>query len=67
MNFNAYIQRQINLIRNRRVDEKILPENEEVLPLNGREKLLNELDNLKGLNKCERLSRGALQKAEARL
>lgn len=67
MNFNAYIQRQINLIRNRRVDEKILPENEEVLPLNGREKLLNELDNLKGLNKCERLSRRALQKAEARL
>lgn len=67
MNFNAYIQRQINLIRNRRVDEKILPGNEEVLPLNGREKLLNELDNLKGLNKCERLSREALQKAEARL
>ena len=57
MNFTAYIQRQKNLIRSRHEGETFLLEKGEVIPVTDRDKLLYELDNLKGLNKAERLMR----------
>ena len=57
MNFIAYVQRQKNLIRRRHDGETFLIEKGEAVPVCEREKILAELDNLKGLNKAERLSR----------
>ncbi len=56
MNFTAYIQRQKNLIRGRHEGETFLLEKGEVIPLSESDKLLCELESLKGLNKRERLN-----------
>lgn len=55
MNFAAYIERQKNIIRNRHVGELFLIENGETVNLYERERLLEDLASLKGLNKRERL------------
>ena len=54
MNFTAYIERQKNIIRSRHEGETFLVQRGETIPLNESEKLLNDLCELKGLNKKER-------------
>lgn len=55
MNFTAYIERQKNLIRSRHEGETFLIEKGEVIPIQDRERLLSELDNMRGLNVLERI------------
>lgn len=50
MNFTAYIQRQKDIIRRRHEGETFLIENGELISIPDRDKLLVELDSLKGLN-----------------
>ena len=54
MNFTAYIQRQKKIIRSRHEGETFLIENGELIPIPSTERLLNELDSLRGLNVFER-------------
>ena len=54
MDFTAYVQKQINLVRSRHCGETFLVEKGEVFPVGERERLLSELNGLKGLNKEER-------------
>lgn len=55
MNFTAYIQRQKNIIRSRHEGETFLIDNGEIIPIPERERLLNELDSIRGLNVFERI------------
>ena len=54
MNFTAYIQRQKTIIRSRHTGETFLISGGEAFPLPDTEKLLSELDAMRGLNKRER-------------
>lgn len=54
MNFAAYIERQKSLIRSRHMGETFLIEKGETIPVYDSERLLCELDNMRGLNKRER-------------
>ena len=54
MNFTAYIERQKIMIRRRHEGETFLIQRGEVIPVSDRDRLLNELDRLKGLNLRER-------------
>lgn len=56
MNFTAYIQRQVNIIRSRHKGTTFLIENGELILIPNTEKLLSELDSLCGLNVSERIS-----------
>lgn len=56
MNFTAYIQKQKSIIRRRHEGQSFLIENGELIPVPDRDKLLNELDSLGGLNVNERLN-----------
>lgn len=57
MNFTAYIERQKNIIRHRHDGETyLLQRGEEIPVITESDKLLFELDSLKGLNKRERLN-----------
>lgn len=58
MNYTAYIQRQKNIIRSRHEGETFLIENGEIMLIPDTEKLLCELDSLRGLNVFERLKNG---------
>ena len=55
MNFTAYIERQKNIIRRRHEGETFLIDNGEIIPLPDRDRLLNELDAIRGLNVFERI------------
>ena len=55
MTFTAYIERQKKLIRRRHEGEVYLIEKGETIRLSDRDRLLNELDAMKGLNTRERL------------
>lgn len=63
MNFTAYIERQKNLIRSRHEDANFLIEKDQPLP--DTDKLLNELDSLRGLNVFERVKCGCRRGIEA--
>lgn len=54
MNFMAYIERQKAIIRRRHEGEIFLIENGEAIRLDESERLLYDLDAMKGLNKAER-------------
>ena len=54
MNFAAYIQRQKNIIRSRHEGETFLIQKGEVTALSESERILYELESLRGLNKRER-------------
>lgn len=54
MDFNAYIERQKRIIRGRHTGETFLVSGGEYIPVGDRERLLGELDSLKGLNLAER-------------
>ena len=56
MNFAAYIERQKNIIRHRRDGETYLIQKGEEIPLSDTDKLLIELESLKGLSKRERIN-----------
>ena len=56
MNFVSYIVRQKNIIRRRHAGETYLVEGGEARLISGRDRLLRELDDMRGLNKSERLS-----------
>ena len=57
MNFTAYIERQKSIIRHRQDGETyLLQRGEEIPVITESDKLLFELDSLKGLNKRERLN-----------
>lgn len=55
MNFTAYIERQKSIIRSRHEGETFLIDKGEAIPLSDREKLLEELDSMRGLNVFERI------------
>lgn len=55
MNFEAYIERQKRIIRQRHEGEVFLMRRGDVIPMDDCEKLLEELAALKGLNTRERL------------
>ena len=56
MNFTAYIEKQKNLIRSRHEGETFLIEDGEIIPIPDSQKLLNELDAMRGLNVFERIA-----------
>ena len=56
MNFTAYIERQKNIIRHRRDGETYLIQKGEEIPLSETDRLLIELESLKGLNRRERIN-----------
>ena len=56
MNFTAYIERQKNIIRHRRDGETYLIQNGEEIPVSDTDRLLIELESLKGLNRRERIN-----------
>ena len=56
MNFAAYIQKQKCAIRNRHEGETYLISAESVVAVRPTEEILAEIENLKGLNKKERMS-----------
>lgn len=58
MNFTTYIERQKNIIRCRHEGETFLIENGEIIAIPDRDKLLEELDSLGGLNVFERINGG---------
>lgn len=58
MKFAAYIQRQKDLIKSRRTVFVFAAE-EKICAAGDRDRLLAELENLKGLNKAERLALAA--------
>jgi hypothetical protein len=55
MNFTAYVDRQKSLIRQRHEGETYLIENKKVFVVRDSEEILVEMNELKGLNKAERL------------
>jgi hypothetical protein len=54
MTFSAYIQRQKTLIRERHEGELFLIEGNNAIKLRSSDEILQEMENLKGLNKNER-------------
>ena len=54
MNFIEYIERQKSIIRSRHEGEIFLIEKGEAFRLSESDRLLSDLDEMKGLNKCER-------------
>lgn len=60
MSFAAYIQKQKDLIRNRREGATYLIENGEMVTVPDTDKLLSELDSLCGLNVLERILANAV-------
>lgn len=54
MNFTAYIQRQKFLIRRRHEGECFLMQSGEEIPVSDRDRLLGELESMRGLNVEER-------------
>lgn len=62
MKLTAYVQRQKNLIRSRHAGGTYLSERDS-LGVCERDRLLAELENLKGLNKAERLCRRGFERA----
>lgn len=58
MNYTAYIERQKSLIRERHEGELFLLDKGEVITVSESEKLLDELDRMKGLNVRERMCYG---------
>lgn len=55
MNFNDYIQRQKRLIRDRHKGEEFLMNEFESTPVRSSDEIFFELENMKGLNRSERL------------
>ena len=68
MNFAAYIEKQKSLIRSRHEGETYLVAKGKEIKVADSEKLLYELENLKGLNKRERreLVRGQFSRRRAK-
>lgn len=71
MNFNFYIQRQKQLIRERHEGEEFITFNHYSAPLKSSEQVIEEMKNLRGLNAKERelfgfksVKRGAIIKRE---
>lgn len=54
MNFSAYIERQKSIIRSRHEGETFLIHKGETIRLSESEKLLNDIEDMRGLNKTER-------------
>lgn len=65
MNFTAYIQKQKNLIRSRHEEETFLNEKGEYISVSDRDRLLDELDSICGLNVPERAKFGLRRGASA--
>lgn len=65
MNFTAYIQKQKNLIRSRHEEETFLNEKGEYISVSDRDRLLDELDSIYGLNVPERAKFGLRRGASA--